>query len=319
MQHDRPSPLVRGAIAGILAAVALALWFLIVDLLRGQPFATPTLVAGALLGTQPVAGLSLMIASTAVHFTAFILAGILVAWVFDRLGARPRTLFGLIVGFLFFDIVFYFSVVMTGVDVVRTLGWEPVLLGNLLAGLVLMNALGRMEPGPKPGWAAILAEHRVLREGIVAGAIGAFGVAIWFLALDLARGQVLFTPAALGSAVLFGARGVAEVQITAATVIGYTALHLGSFLLLGLLASALAVAAERQPPLILGFVLLFVVIEVLFIGMVAIAANWLLGALSWWTVAVANLVAAAAMGAYLWHEHPILQKELTGELEERMV
>lgn len=316
---NRSSPLVRGTIAGIFGGIALALFFLIVDLIRGEPFGTPMLVAGALLGRETAAGAGLLIAYTAVHFLAFISAGILIAWSFDRLEARPRTLFGLVVGFLFFDAVFYLSVAVTSVDVVRVLGWGPVLAGNLIAGLVLMNVLGRMEPGPKPGWAAILAEHRILREGIVAGAIGAFGVAVWFLALDLVKGQVLFTPAAFGSAILFGARGVAEVQINAATVFGYTALHIAVFLLLGLLASALAVAAERQPPLILGLVLLFVVIEVMFIGVVAIAANWLLGALAWWTVAVANLVAAASMGAYLWHEHPILQRELTREVEEQLV
>jgi len=100
--------------------------------------------------------------------------------------------------------------------------------------------------------------------------------------------------------------------------VGYTLLHVGVFLALGFLASALAVAAEKQPPLIFGFVLLFVVIEVLFIGVTAIAANWLLDALAWWTIAVANLVAAAAIGAYLWHEHPILQEELSHDIEEEL-
>lgn len=315
------STLVRGAIAGFFGALALALWFLVIDAVQSQPFATPSFLAGALLGREVNgAGPALIAGYTAIHFLSFIAVGVVVAWLFDTFDARPRTLFGLVLGFLLFDAVFYFGVVATGVDVVRGVGgWPQLLAGNLFAGLALMNVLSRMEPGPKPTWSQILAEHRIIREGLVAGAIGAIAVAVWFLALDAARGQILFTPAAFGSAVLSGARGVAEVQITAATVLGYTGIHVLAFLLLGFLASALAVAAEKNPPLILGFVLLFAVIEVFFIGIMAIAANWLLGALAWWTIVVANLVAAAAMGAYLWFEHPVLQEELTHDLEEELV
>lgn len=320
MQQDRPSLLVRGVTAGIAGALALALWFLAVDLLQGRPFATPSFVAGTLLGREfeGATALGIMV-YTLIHFAAFAAVGVLTAFLFDRLDARPRTLFGLILGFLLFDGVFYFGVVATGVNVVTELGWPAVLLGNLLAGLALMNVLSRLEPGPKTSWAQILAEHRVIREGLFAGLIGAISVAIWFLVLDLVRGQVLFTPAALGSAVLYGARGVAAVQITAATVLGYTVLHVAAFLMLGFLASTLAVAAERRPELILGLVLLFVVLEAAFIGFVAIAANWLLGALEWWTIAVANLIAAAAMGAYLWNEHPILQAELGHNVEQELM
>jgi fermentation-respiration switch protein FrsA (DUF1100 family) len=315
--QGRPPLLVRGFTAGFLGALALALWFLAVDIVQGQPFATPGFVAGALLGRQ-VGGttLALIAAYTLIHFATFVLVGIAIAWLFDHIDARPRTLFGLVVGFLLFDGVFYFGLVATGINVVRELGWPQVLAGNLLAGLIVMSTLSRMEPGPKPRWSQILAEHRIVKEGLYAGAIGAVSVALWFLAVDAARGQILFTPAALGSALLMGARGVAEVQITAATVLSYTLIHAAAFLLVGFLVSTLAVAAEKQPPIILGLALLFAVFEATFIGLLAIMANWLLGALAWWTIAVANLVAAAAMGAYLWHEHPLLQEELTHNVEE---
>ena len=319
MDQDRSPLLLRGFVAGFLGALTLALWFLVVDIAQGQPFATPNFVAGALLGRQ-IGGTTLMLvaAYTLVHFAAFILVGVLIAWLFDHLDARPRTLFGLVLGFLLFDGMFYFGVVATGVDVVRALGWPQVLVGNLLAGLVVLSTLSRMEPGPKPRWSEIMSEHRVVKEGLYGGLIGAVAVALWFLAVDAARGQAFFTPAALGSALLMGARGVAEVQITVATVLGYTTIHIAAFLLAGLLASALAVAAEKEPHVLLGFVLLFVVLEAFFIGLMAAMANWLLGALSWWTVAVANVVAAAAIGAYLWHEHPLLQADLGHNGEEEL-
>jgi hypothetical protein len=207
---------------------------------------------------------------------------------------------------------------VTGVNVVRALGWPAVLVGNLLAGLVLMGTLARLN-GTRMTIREVLNEHQTVREGLIAGMIGAVAVAIWFLVLDTARGQILFTPAALGSALFFGARGIAEVQMTAATVLGYTALHVAAFLAVGFLASALASAAERDPPILLGLGLLFVTFEVLFLGLLAIAAGWLVDALDWWSVVVANLVAAAAMGSFLWHEHPKLQQELGTDIEEELV
>jgi hypothetical protein len=168
-------------------------------------------------------------------------------------------------------------------------------------------------------WRQLWREHRIIRESIVAGLLGAVSVAVWFLALDFARGTLFFTPAALGSAIFLGARGVAEVQLTITTILGYTILHVGAFLTVGLIAAALADAAEKDPPLLLGLGLLFVTFEALFIGFMAIAATWLLDALAWWTIAIANLIAAAAMGAYLWHEHPVLREELSHDLEEELV
>src|SRR5438094_265370 len=44
----------------------------------------------------------------------------------------------------------------------------------------------------------------VLREGIIAGLIGAAVVAVWFLILDVARGRPFLTPTILRAAVFFG-------------------------------------------------------------------------------------------------------------------
>src|SRR5690606_30144172 len=153
----------------------------------------------------------------------------------------------------------------------------------LLAGLALMGYLAA-RAGVSLSLRTVLAEHQTIREGLIAGLIGALAVAAWFLVIDVVRGQLLFTPAALGSALFTGARGVNEVEITAATVIGYTILHFTAFIAAGCLASALATAAEREPPVLLGAVLLFFVLETLFLGLLAIMASWLLDALNWWSV-----------------------------------
>ena len=46
-------------------------------------------------------------------------------------------------------------------------------------------------------------QHSVLREGVVAGLIGAAVVAVWFFAYDTARGTPFLTPALLGTGIVF--------------------------------------------------------------------------------------------------------------------
>ncbi len=310
----------RGAVAGLVGAAALALWFLAIDLARATPFYTPTFVASALLnlhGAQP--GAVLLAMYTAFHFTVFILVGIAVSWTLDRAHIPPYFLLGLVLGFLLFDMIFYAGVIVTGTNVVRELGWPAVLAGNLIAGSVLMRYLYMTSPWPKARLRDALREHRTIREGLVAGLLGAVAVMVWFLVLDLVHGRMFFTPGALGSAIFFGARGVHEVQITLETVLGYTGLHVVAFLAVGLIASALTEAARREPPLLLGMVLFFVTLEVMFIGLLAIVAAWLLDAIQWWTIIVGNLIAALVMGGYLLHEHPELREHLSHDLEEELV
>jgi hypothetical protein len=219
---------------------------------------------------------------------------------------------------LLFDLIFYSGVIVSGTDIVQALGWPAVLAGNLIAGLAMIEWLHAQSDLPRVELGALLRKHRVIGEGIVTGLIGACAVMAWFLVLDLAQGRVLFTPAALGSALFFGARGMAEVQVTATTVLGYTGLHLVAFLAVGVLASALLEAAGRQPPLLFGLALFFVTLETSFIGLIAIAAAWLLDAIQAWTILVANLVATAVMGGYLLWRRPEVRATLSHDIEEEL-
>jgi hypothetical protein len=163
---------------------------------------------------------------------------------------------------------------------------------------------------------AAISKHNPIREGIIAGMVGAVAVAAWFFVLDVIQGRLLFTPAALGSGFLLGARGVNEVQITLTTVGGYTLVHIVAFIAVGILAAVLIHAAEKQPVVLLGAILVFVTLEVFFVGLMALIASWLMDALSWWTVAAANLIAGLGMGVYLFRTHPRLRRELSRDLEE---
>ncbi len=309
---------VRGVLAGVVGATVLAFWFLIVDAAQGVPFRTPALLASSILSMQDLEARPGLIALyTVIHYAAFIVVGLGVSWLLDKMKRAPSILFGLVLGFLLFDIVFYSSLTITGVDVVHELGWVEVLTGNLLAGVSLMaflHATGVVRP--VTFWSA-LAEHRVVREGVMAGIVGALAVAAWFFVVDATHGRLLFTPAALGSALFLGATDLATIEVTFWTVAGYSVIHFCAFIVVGFIASAIAGQAEETPPLILGAILLFVAFQALFLGLLAAVAEFLLGPLAWWSIALGNVLAVLAMGYYIWQRHPKLREALASDPFDR--
>jgi hypothetical protein len=310
------SPVVRGALAGAAGAALLALFFLAVDAVRGTPLQTPSFLAATSFGVSGVSA-GLLALYTVIHFLAFVAIGIAVAWLLDAADMRPHLLLGPVLGILLFDLLFYAGVVVTGVNVVTALGWPAVLVGNLLAGIAVIGVLQLTAAPGTPSWRESFRLSRLAQEGVVAGLVGATMVASWFLVIDALQGRLFFTPAALGSILLLGVQDPAAVEVGAGIVAAYTALHFTAFIALGLLASALAARAERHEHVLLGAVLLFVTMEVFVIGMIAIAASWLLSEVPWWSIAVANVLAAIVMGTYLWREHPMLHEVLNRQsLEE---
>ncbi len=298
----------RGAMAGVLAATAVAGWFLLVDILAGQPLHTPNYLAAAVLGPERV-GTGLTAATvlyTVFHYFVFTALGIAAAAALRRVGRIPALLLGLALGFVLFDVMFYAGLLVNGANVLDELGWPQVLVANVLAGVVFMGVLAATGVVTELDWGAVLRRHRAVREGIAAGLIGAAAVAVVFFIFDAASGRLLFTPAALGSALFHGAREAAAVQADAATIVAYTAVHVAAFLVVGLVAAGLAAEAEREPPVVLGIFLLFITYETLFVGLLAIFADWLLASLPWWSVAAGNILSAMAMGVYLWRAHPAL-------------
>jgi hypothetical protein len=161
---------------------------------------------------------------------------------------------------------------------------------------------------------------RVLREGFVAGCVGAAAVAAWFLLVDSINGRPFFTPAMLGSAVFWGVHDPSQVVIEYSRIIGYTMIHVSAFIIVGTVAALLAAEVEAAPPVLYVVVVLFAIFEFGFYVTVAILAQPLLGALAWWNVAIGNVIAAYGMGYYLWREHPKIAETLRlhplGETEE---
>ena len=162
--------------------------------------------------------------------------------------------------------------------------------------------------------------NRILREGFIAGCIGAAAVAVWFLVVDTLNGRPFFTPAMLGSAVFWGVHDPARVVIQYSNIIGYTMIHVSAFVVVGCIAAALAAEVEEAPSTLFLVIVGFCFFEFGFYVLVAILAQPLLGALAWWNVAIGNAIAAFGMGYYLWREHPKIGEELRkhplGETQE---
>lgn len=158
--------------------------------------------------------------------------------------------------------------------------------------------------------------RRVIREGLIAGFIGAFSVAVWFLIVDFANGNPLYTPRVLGRA-LFSVFGpVPEGESPIIHIVGYTIFHVSAFVAVGTLLAVIAAAAMEQPAILAGFLVLFVVFEIGFHGLVALLQETTgLGSLAWYQVMAGNLIAATLMGIYLWKAHPELRSQFAHALE----
>jgi len=156
------------------------------------------------------------------------------------------------------------------------------------------------------------AERSVLREGIVAGVIGAAVVAIWFFVFDLLRGRPFLTPSLLGSFVFFGVNTPAGVTASPGPILGYTVLHGLAFVAFGIVAATMMAMSEREPSLFIAFVILFVAFEVFFFGVLSIVGSAMQAALVWWAVLVGNLLASIAMLWFFFRAHRALPRTLVG-------
>jgi hypothetical protein len=163
-----------------------------------------------------------------------------------------------------------------------------------------------------------------IRQGVVAGVLGATVVALWFLVIDATTGRPLHTPEVLGRGLLgiFGRERAGVVDAGGdgplLVVSLYSVFHYLAFIVVGIVAAAIVRAGEREPNILAGALILFVAIEIGFYGLTALLAQTAaLGSLAWYQIGLANLLAAAAMGTYLWRHNPALGRGLVYALQGR--
>ncbi|MEX2581879.1 MAG: hypothetical protein WD766_01320 [Gemmatimonadota bacterium] len=157
--------------------------------------------------------------------------------------------------------------------------------------------------------------HAIGREGLIAGVLGATSVAVWFFFIDLILQQPFATPYLLGRALLLrlGEPPAAGAEI--AVVAGYTIFHFAAFIVVGMIAVAIVHGAVKEPSVLAGALILFVVFEVAFQALLSMFGSIpALGTIAWYNIAIGNLIAAVTMGTYIWRIHPELRAELAHAL-----
>jgi uncharacterized membrane protein YphA (DoxX/SURF4 family) len=204
------------------------------------------------------------------------------------------------------------ALLMIPATITQWISGEPGVAVPIALFILLLIVAWRRNPAAvRAGYNAALRTPRpVVREGIIAGIIGALAIAVWFFFVDLIAGQPFFTPATLGRGLIRIFGPVPDTQSTFFLVAAYSVFHFTAFIVVGLVAAMIVSVANREPSILLGFVVLFAAIEVGFYALVGLLQQATpLGSLAWYNVMIGNLLAAAAMGTYLLRAHPVLREQ----------
>jgi hypothetical protein len=134
-----------GMIAGVLGALTIALWFLIIDTLSGRPLWTPTVLgtvlfrSGGALGapeTLPVS-VEMVLMFTWVHGLVFVALGGIVARLLDYAERHPSSGFGVLLLFVVLQFGFIAVATVFAAPVLRVLSSWSILVANLLAAAAM--------------------------------------------------------------------------------------------------------------------------------------------------------------------------------------
>ncbi len=149
------SPKADGTIAGLIGAATIALWFLIVDTLRGRPLYTPSLLGTALFRgrdalaspeTHRISPLMVLL-FTLTHCLIFVVIGQIAGRLVRLAEKNANYGFGIILFLVFFLSGFFFVSMVFEAELLRALTWPAVLAGNLLAVAAMAVYFARRHPG----------------------------------------------------------------------------------------------------------------------------------------------------------------------------
>lgn len=147
-------------------------------------------------------------------------------------------------------------------------------------------------------------DHSTVREGLIAGVLGATIVAGWYFAFDAAAGRPFHTPNVLGKVIFRGDLSPGERDVIPGIVAGYTVLHLIMFAIWGIALTFLVHLASRNLGLRMGLWMGLVVGFCLFAGLTYMLTTATGEQVPLWSVVGGSLAAVVSMGWYLWRRHP---------------
>jgi hypothetical protein len=151
----------------------------------------------------------------------------------------------------------------------------------------------------------------ILGDGTMAGVIGASAIALFFLVVDTARREALFTPSVMASALLRGVPPSQAPDVDLSMVAAYSVLHGAAFVAVGILAAWATALRRASVATFTLAIALFAGLELGFLFTCAILEPALLEAVGVAPATVGNLLAAVGMAAYLhrWPHDSIEERE----------
>lgn len=134
----------EGVASGIIGGTVVAIWFLLCDLGTDTPFRTPALLGGMLLEGIYVpsaiqATAPLVLGYTVLHFTAFILFGLVASCLLAASEREPVLLLGILILFACFEVFFLGFAAILSHSLLEQLGWSTIVTGNLLASTAMLG------------------------------------------------------------------------------------------------------------------------------------------------------------------------------------
>jgi tRNA threonylcarbamoyladenosine modification (KEOPS) complex Pcc1 subunit len=304
VKRTTPDLILDSLYSGVLGGSAVGAFFLVVDLLDGQPLFTPSLMGSVLfLGVAAEDVTQVHLAAVAyfslVHIAAFAALGAVVSFVVSEVELHSRhPIEVLLVLFAIIEVAFFALAPMAMPGVIARLGIVRVGIANLLAaGSMSLFFVLYHRSAARETIKHNLADF--LFDAFYAGAIGGSTVALFFLAADLLDGQPLFTPSLMGSVLFLGISAEDVTKVHLGAVAYFSLVHFAACLGVGTLVTSLVHEIElysRHPVAVL--VVLFAIIEVVFLLVVSLEMPGVIARLGIVRVGIANLLAAGSMSFF---------------------
>lgn len=142
----------EGIIAGLLGGLAVAVWFLVVDIIAGQPLYTPSILGAMLLNifeVRTVPGVHLGYAAfySIFHFAIWAGIGSLMTFIIHKAERQPTILALATMAFVVITIAALgYTSILTYFSPLGGLAWYNVLIGNGLAVIAMSAYLWRTHP-----------------------------------------------------------------------------------------------------------------------------------------------------------------------------
>jgi hypothetical protein len=138
----------EGVTVGMLGASAVAVWFLLVDAMAGEPFRTPALLGGVLFHgvtdpLRPAITAVVVLQYTLVHGAVFLVFGLLVAGLLALADREPRLLIALVMLFCCFEVFAVGAIAILAEWLFATLAWWTIVTANVLATLMMAGYVFR--------------------------------------------------------------------------------------------------------------------------------------------------------------------------------